>query len=163
MGSIPGWRTNILHAKVHDKKQTTETKQKPHKLSKGNMSPFCLIFSLWATASKWLKARKVSKGGEVWDQSGHIYSRSNHAACPLVSDAGDSCLQINPLATQRPVLLGVTFCQCCCVPSCFSCVWLFATPWTIVHQCPLSMGFSRQEYWSGLPCPSLGDLLDPGI
>ena len=38
-------------------------------------------------------------------------------------------------------------------------VWLFATPWTVIHQAPLSMGFSRQEYWSGLPCPPLGDLL----
>ena len=34
-----------------------------------------------------------------------------------------------------------------------SCVWLFATPWTVAQQAPLSMGFSRQEYWSGLPCP----------
>ena len=41
--------------------------------------------------------------------------------------------------------------------------WLFATPRTIVHQAPLSMGFSRQEYWSGLPFPSPGDLPDPGI
>ena len=39
----------------------------------------------------------------------------------------------------------------------------FATPWTVVHQAPLSMGFSRQEYWSGLPFPSPGDLPDPGI
>jgi len=36
-------------------------------------------------------------------------------------------------------------------------------PWIIAHQAPLSMGFSRQEYWSGLPCPSSGDLPDPGI
>ena len=35
--------------------------------------------------------------------------------------------------------------------------------WTVAHHTPLSMGFSRQEYWSGLPCPSLGDLPDPGI
>ena len=35
-------------------------------------------------------------------------------------------------------------------------VWLFATPWTVAHQAPLSMGFSRQEYWSGLPFPSPG-------
>ena len=35
-----------------------------------------------------------------------------------------------------------------------SCVWLFATPWTVAYQAPLSMGFSRQEYWSGLPFPS---------
>ena len=45
----------------------------------------------------------------------------------------------------------------------FSRVQLFATPWTVACQAPLSMGFSEQEYWSGLPCPPLGDLLDPGI
>ena len=39
----------------------------------------------------------------------------------------------------------------------------FATPWTAAHQAPLSMGFSRQEYWSGVPFPSPGGLLDPGI
>ena len=39
----------------------------------------------------------------------------------------------------------------------------FLTLWTIAHQDPLSMGFSRQEYWSGLPCPSPGDLPNPGI
>ena len=38
-----------------------------------------------------------------------------------------------------------------------------ATPWTAVHQAPLSMGFSRQEHWNVLPCPSPGDLPDPGI
>ena len=40
---------------------------------------------------------------------------------------------------------------------------LFATPWTVAYQAPLSMGFSRQEYWSGLPFPSSGDLPNPGI
>ena len=44
-----------------------------------------------------------------------------------------------------------------------SCVRLFATPWTVALQAPLSMGFPRQEYWSGLPFPSPGDLSDPGI
>ena len=42
-------------------------------------------------------------------------------------------------------------------------VWLFSTLWTVTHQVPLSMGFSRQEYWSGLSFPSPGDLPDPGI
>ena len=42
-------------------------------------------------------------------------------------------------------------------------IQLFATPWTVAHQAPLSMGFSRQEYWSGLPFPSPGDLPDPGM
>ena len=42
-------------------------------------------------------------------------------------------------------------------------VRLFATPWTVAHQAPPSMEFTRQEYWSGLPFPSPGDLPDPGI
>ena len=47
--------------------------------------------------------------------------------------------------------------------SCFSPVQLFATPWTVACQAPLCMGFSQQEHWSGLPCPSPGDLPDTEI
>ena len=50
-----------------------------------------------------------------------------------------------------------------CVLSRFSRVRLFVIPWTVARQAPLSMGFSRQEYWSGLPCPPPGDLPHPGI
>ena len=53
--------------------------------------------------------------------------------------------------------------KCICVLSYFSCVRIFATLWTVAHQALLSMGFSRQEYWSGLPCPPPGDLPNPGI
>ena len=42
-------------------------------------------------------------------------------------------------------------------------VWLFVTPWTVAYQAALPMGFSKQEYWSGLPFPSPGDLPNPGI
>ena len=55
-----------------------------------------------------------------------------------------------------------------CVKS-LCCAWLlshvrlFATPWTAARQAPLSMGFSRQEYWSGLPCPPPGDRPNPGM
>ena len=47
--------------------------------------------------------------------------------------------------------------------SCFSPVCLFATPGTVTHQASLSMGFSRQEYWSGLPFPPQEDIPNPGI
>ena len=47
--------------------------------------------------------------------------------------------------------------------SCFGRVWLFLTPWTVARQVPLFMGFSGQEYWSGLPCPPSGDLRVSGI
>ena len=51
----------------------------------------------------------------------------------------------------------------CCVLSCFSHIQLFVTLWTVACQAPLSIGFSRQEYWSGLPCPHPGDLPNPGV
>ena len=54
-------------------------------------------------------------------------------------------------------------CVGACVLSLFSHVQLFTTLWTVAHQAPLSMGFSGQEYWSGLPCPPLGDFPHPRI
>ena len=51
--------------------------------------------------------------------------------------------------------------ECWAMLSCFSCIQLFATPWTVALQAPLSMGFSRQEYWSGLPFPPPGALPNP--
>ena len=52
--------------------------------------------------------------------------------------------------------------MCVCVQS-LSCVQLFSALWAVACQAPLSMEFSRQEYWSGLPWPTPGNLLDPGI
>ena len=59
----------------------------------------------------------------------------------------------------------VSFEKSMCVKSVshFSHVWFFVIPWIVAHQAPLSMEFSRQEYWSGLPFPSPGDLPNPGI
>ena len=53
--------------------------------------------------------------------------------------------------------------MCACMPSHFSCFQLFMTLWIVAHQPPLSMVFSRQEYWSGSPCPPPGDLPTPQI
>ena len=53
-------------------------------------------------------------------------------------------------------------CVRACMLGCFSRIRLFAAPWTVAHQAPLSMGFSRQECWSGLPCPPAGDLPNSG-
>ena len=61
----------------------------------------------------------------------------------------------------RSMMLEELFFCSLCVS--LSCVWLFETSWTVAHQTPLSIGFSRQEYWCGLPFPSPGDLPNPGI
>ena len=57
----------------------------------------------------------------------------------------------------------VSFYMYACMLSHFSHVLQFVTLWTVALGAPLSLGFSRQEYWSGLPCPPPGDLPDPGI
>ena len=90
----------------------------------------------------------------VW----HLHSLSDLPFCCHISSS--DCDPASPL-TGRPLWLHS--CECARVLSHFSCVRLFVTPWTVARQAPLSMGFSRQEYWSGLPCPSPGDLPDPGI
>ena len=69
---------------------------------------------------------------------------------------GDS-LPLSHLGSPQPRYMRV------CVLSCFRHVRLVATLWTIAHQAALSMGFPRQEYWSGLPCSPPGDLPNPGI
>ena len=60
-------------------------------------------------------------------------------------------------------LHGKTYRGTCVHALSLSCVRLFVTPWTVIRQAPVSMGFPRQECWSGLPCPPPGDLPDPGI
>ena len=61
------------------------------------------------------------------------------------------------ISVSQAGLLTNSVCVCVCVLSHFSCVCFFATPWTVVSQAPLCMGFSRLEYWSGLPCPPPGE------
>ena len=69
----------------------------------------------------------------------------------------------SPVITSQYYIM-LEICKCgCAMLSCSVCIQLFATPWTVAHQAPLSMGFSWQEYWSGLPCPPPGDLPNPGI
>ena len=65
------------------------------------------------------------------------------------------------LEKYKYVFLLISMWVCAC-SSCFSCAQLFVSLWTAAHLAPLSMGVSRQDYWSGMPCPSAGDLPDPG-
>ena len=64
------------------------------------------------------------------------------------------------IITSQQVQMSLHMCVCTLM---VSCVRVFANPWTIVCQISLSMGFPRQEYWSGLPVPTPGDLPDSGI
>ena len=73
----------------------------------------------------------------------------------------DAFLQRRPTHDQQVYENVLSFSAC--VLSCFSRVQLFVTHWTLVRQAPLSMGFSRQEYWSGLPFLTPGDLPYPGM
>ena len=93
--------------------------------------------------------------------------RTRGRRCFLRVQASPAPLRVvGPAVTPRPrvgspvpVQTGGT----CVHTQLLSHVQLFATPWTTARQAPLSMGFSRQECWSGLPFPSPGDLPDPGI
>ena len=113
-----------------------------------------------------------------WQQSG--LSRGTEAMTVGTASAGQRARQRPRLDAGKPPcypsadprhmpalwfidLRGSSFCSGLNFPSVLSCsshVRLFATPWTVAHWDPLSMGFSRQEYWNGLPFPSPGDLPD---
>ena len=73
---------------------------------------------------------------------------------------GQICIK-GPICIKGHAVLILGSVLCCAYS--LSCIQLFVTPWTVAHQAPLSMGFSRQEYWSGLPCPPPGDLPNSGI
>ena len=82
----------------------------------------------------------------------------------LMSCFEKACCKFPSLIFILQISLVLFLCfSCVCLLSRFSRVRLFLTLWTINQQAPLSMGFSRQEYWSGLLCPPQGDFPNPGI
>ena len=92
---------------------------------------------------------KMNQLGNVWLTWSYSVGVSD---CSL-----KSVNKLQDKALLKPVSLST------CMLHHFSRVRLSATPWTVARQAPLSMGFSRHEYWSGLPCPPPKDLPDPGI
>ena len=82
----------------------------------------------------------------------------------LIRKDPDAALKAGEEGDDRTelILLSVPYVRVCCVLNYFSCVWLFVTLWTGALQAPLSMGFSRQEYWRALPCPPPGIFLTQG-
>ena len=107
-------------------------------------------FSLHSQGPSW---ELFFKWSLVWG----IHKTTDHKEIKLNAEPSFSLL-------RRLVLLDWMSCDRCfpksstCVLSCSVCPALW-TPWTVAHQAPLSMGFSRQEYWSGLPCPPPGVFL----
>ena len=91
--------------------------------------------------------------------AGYCYLNKTGLYSELVYWRGESILR----AKFKLGLVEPLHDMCCAVLSHFSYVQLFATLWAVAHQAPLSMGFSRQEYWSGLPFLPPGDLPEPGI
>ena len=70
--------------------------------------------------------------------------------------------QLNSLANFNCTVFDIFSASACVNVECVQ-LWVFVTPWTAVHQAPLSMGFSSQEYWRALPFPPPGDLPNSGI
>ena len=93
---------------------------------------------------------------------GHRYTSSDWTSNPENWPAVALTLQ-SSLYVPAHRIQSSPFIPTCVWAQLFSCVWLLVTPWTVAHQAPLSMGFSRQEYWSGFPFPTSRDLLDPGM
>ena len=139
-------------------------------------SPFLLLGARFRhrSASTW---GGLSWSGTVWDWvcwkvwwisgfNGRFQSHTNQVFLTLllikiILSIQSVLLECNQLYVQEYVSFND------CIPAfrtvcVLSHIWLFVTLWTIALQAPLSMGFSRQEYSSGLPCPLPGDLLDPG-
>ena len=85
--------------------------------------------------------------------------RCSEVQCHNTSKRERQYYEFHRLAPESTYLTTIIFCEC----SFGSGVWFFVIPWTVSRQAPLSMKFSRQEYWSGLPFPTPGDLPNAGI
>ena len=105
-------------------------------------------------ATPWNESTWIKKDKSFSLVEENIYIRIKHSFIHLLKNNKHLRSDNNVLSS----ILSTT-----CMLSHFSCVRLFGTLWTVAHHAPLSMGFSRQEYWSEMPCPPPGDLPDPGI
>ena len=100
--------------------------------------------------------------GRVWETHHQVASTRDSTGEPVTTTAAGLSLLRSQLGALTVCFIKHA-CRHVCMLSCLSRVQVFVTPRTVAHQAPESMGFSRQEYWSGLPFSSLGDLPDPEI
>ena len=125
------------------------------------------VYHLWLLFSRWV----LSDSGTQWTtyrplgSSVHGILQAGILEWVDISFSGGSSWprdRTHSLLLCRQVLYHWatwgTLIYSCAMLSHFSHIWLFVTLWTVAHQAPLSMGFSRQEYWSGLLCPAPGDI-----
>ena len=110
-------------------------------------------------------SKRNSKG---FSQSPYPIFQRHHSMCALICTHVHAYLYTRTCLSVHMCMLNCKHVHAylythACVLSCFSPVPLFATPWTVTHHAPLPMEFSRQEYWSGLPCPYPENLPDLGI
>ena len=125
---------------------------------------FCLTRDYYWYSKKWFLFLKVP--AQRWRQHA---GESLLSQSIMSSSTGEKqtfaflCHWKLGVACYHSVWKGVCVCVCVCVCAVPSVMVTVATPWTVAHQAPLSMGFSRQEYWGGLLCPPPGDLSHPGI
>ena len=133
------------------------------------VTQFCLtLWGPWTVARQALPSMEFSRQ-DYWSRFAISYSRGSswprhrtRVSCVSCTGSPWGCKELD--TTEWPTFSHIQSCllnermRACCMLSRFSWVWLFATLWTAVHQSPLSMWFSRQEYWSGWPGPPPGGL-----
>ena len=98
-----------------------------------------------------------------WDKFAYLYDSDRGKWQCLSLCNGSSSMPTQYIHTYTWYRAVWVYSKGACMLSPFSSVWLFVTLWAIAHQFPLSIGFYRQEYWSGLPRPPPGDIPDAGI
>ena len=115
--------------------------------------------SEWALSDFWMRLSFIFSGDKRHSLLQlNIFKNSFLRRGPDIINK-DTILGIHILSLDNTQYISISL----VIVKSLSRVRLFATPWTVAHQAPLSVGFSRQEYWSVLPFPSPGDLPDPGI
>ena len=178
----------LLSGDMRARARVTHTHTHTHTHSSGQRSSLCPFCSPWGRtfyqATFW-KGKQAVSGGHSLCHQGQTDTAKRNARKRRLREPGLSQLIQTPTQTilaslsetlrhrisqeysylldayyTSDTVLGVSVCKRACV---LSCVWLFVTLWAVAHQAPLSMRLSRQEYWSGLPCPRPGDLPNPGI
>ena len=117
---------------------------------------YCLSIQMWLTHEE-EQGNNKQEGGYLWVGAGAGRGMQFRKHPQGLQKFQLFYFLILVKGIQMFILSSFSVCFVC-VLSCFNCVWLFATLWTVPCQAPLFMGLSRQEYWSGLPYPRPGDL-----